>query len=248
MTPRWIVSRLLLSLVLVACDQGSAPANAPKGSPPDTIAIAGGDVTEGFAFGVLRTIRHVDAFKIATEPVTAADFAKCQAAGACGAPKQDCLGADAGTEPFASPRSPALCVGDDEAKKYCEWTGGRLPTLLEWLDAARGPSIARFPWGDLPPTCDQHPLGGTPIKPCTPPSVLEVGGHAAGASKSGMRDVLLAPGELVATDADSIFAACATRYPACVVTGTSPGAIETVEAVRRAPVSTKYAFHCAYPK
>jgi formylglycine-generating enzyme required for sulfatase activity len=56
---------------------------------------------------------------------------------------------------------PVAFVRWDEAKAYCEWAGGRLPTEAEREKATRGTDGRTFPWGSEPPSDERAVYGRT---------------------------------------------------------------------------------------
>ena len=268
--------------VFLGCQSESKPAAATTSQAIELVTVGARTMQSGFATGKLRRSRELASYKIAKHPVTWGQFDACVSAGACAAPDGSACGADAYT-PYAkytAPKydahdgqAPAVCVGESQAEAFCRFAGGRLPTVDEWLLASRGDAPRRFSWGDDVSACEQHPLAGpmlqgrqipdalptdSPLPTCAPHefdgSELHVGTHAPGASPLGLEDVLLAPGELLAADAESAFNACGTAGSHCVVYGLEPGAIDSVEPFYQAPSAEgatlktmaghAYAFRC----
>lgn len=115
------------------------------------------------------TTRDVGAFRIETTEVTVAEYKACVDAGACEAVYQR-VG-----DPY-----PAIGMRLEDARAYCEWKGGSVPTEAEWLMAA-GPGA--MPWGDHPATCNRAVALG-----CAN-DVQPVGRRPAGASPFGLQDL-----------------------------------------------------------
>jgi formylglycine-generating enzyme len=74
--------------------------------------------------------------------ITVAEYGRCVARGRC-AP----AGFEAGTARFQRPSFPVTLVTFDDARRYCAYRGGRLPSEAEFERAARGAARRVYPWG-----------------------------------------------------------------------------------------------------
>jgi formylglycine-generating enzyme required for sulfatase activity len=135
---------------------------------------------------------RVVGFWMARTEVTVAAYARCVAAGRC-AP----AGFEGGGLRFAQPELPVTFVSFDDARRYCAFRGGRLPTEAEFERAARGAPRRAYPWGksfngklanhgrlgvDAGDASDGYaelsPVGSFPDG-ATPEGILDLAGNAA---------------------------------------------------------------------
>ncbi len=141
------------ALCCLALGGAAAPAGAGETGRPapgdggiEWVTIPGGSFMMG-ADDVRATPRHevrVKTFQMAKTPVTAGQYKKCVEAGACVKPAIDSPGND----------YPVIGVDWEQAKRFSEWAGGRLPTESEWEYAARGAGKDwKYPWGNEEATC-----------------------------------------------------------------------------------------------
>jgi hypothetical protein len=251
---------ILVSLVILGCDSSSAapppPLRAPDDAIPIAVEVAGVQAEMGFALERLRWHTTVEPFSITKHPITWRQYDQCVSAGACDGSiikTHACKSLDGSMPAGVEPDSPRVCVSSDQAARYCAWVGGALPAPEQWFLAARGQAPARYPWGEAALSCERHWLAavrprstlcegdlGTPV----------VGRHPAGASPSGIEDVLSVWAEYVGASSSGRWAACSAGNN-CVVASATPGSIDRIRnAVPRQPSDQDYsvpaAFRCAW--
>lgn len=96
---------------------------------------------------------RLDEYWIDETEVTVGAYGNCVRAGRCTEPDTggSCNWGDEGEAVRGN--HPVNCVDRDQASKYCEWAGKRLPSQEEWEKAARGEDGRKYPWGNEPATC-----------------------------------------------------------------------------------------------
>jgi formylglycine-generating enzyme required for sulfatase activity len=108
-----------------------------------------------------QRIVYLRAFWIDRYEVTNAMYARCVRDGVCPPPQMP--GSKTRAAYFDEPgyeNYPVIYVSWEEARKYCEWAGRRLPTEAEWEKASRGVEGQIYPWGDQPPVGNLANFGG----------------------------------------------------------------------------------------
>lgn len=118
------------------------------------------------ARGLLARERDLPAYAIDVTEVSVADYAELVAAGGAPPPERcenalanwpECVSqvsltgwSAAGDPPLDRGDEPVTCVTREQAEAYCAFRGGRLPTVAEWMKAARGPLPSRrhVPWSE----------------------------------------------------------------------------------------------------
>ncbi len=145
-----------------------------------------------FASEVPLHREKVAGFWMSRTEVTVADYARCRARGRC-AP----AGYEGGAQRFERSTLPVTLVSYDDARNYCAFRSGRLPTEAEFERAARGAARRTYPWGKsfnaslvnhgrlgVDPTdpsdgfAELAPVGSFPGG-ATPEGILDLAGNAA---------------------------------------------------------------------
>ncbi len=128
--------------------------------------------------------RNVAAFSIDRTEVTRGQYAACVAARRCSKPP----GAELDTDIAV----PVTNVSWHDARAFCAWAGGRLPSEEQWEKAARGSDGREFPWG-AGADCRKANWGNFdgegPCRSINPGRPTPVASRPEGASPYGVMDL-----------------------------------------------------------
>jgi formylglycine-generating enzyme required for sulfatase activity/predicted Ser/Thr protein kinase len=124
---------------------------------------------------------YLDAFYIDIYEVTNEMYANCVAARVCTNPSETkswTRDSYYGNPQFV--QFPVIFVSWNDAVKFCEWRGVRLPTEAEWEKAAQGGLEGKkYPWGDQDPVCTKGAVNGAQSGSCSPRDTVQVGSFTA---------------------------------------------------------------------
>ena len=93
--------------------------------------------------------------------ITVAMYKACVEAGRC-KPAEKCTWETPNWGKSGVDDHPVNCIDWEEARGFCAWAGGRLPSEAEWEYAASGGEGRKYPWGEAEATCDRAVMRGCP--------------------------------------------------------------------------------------
>jgi len=135
----------------------------------------------------------VSTFELTKTEVTVTQYGECVVAGACSKPAttktcaKDYFGNWGAT---GHENDPVNCVNWSQAKAFCTWIGGRLPSESEWEYAAsNGSAKNKYPWGDEKATCDYAVMDDFDGRGCGTERTWAVCSKTAGNTSHGLCDM-----------------------------------------------------------
>ena len=138
-----------------------------------------------FANEMPQHLVYLDAFYIGETEITNDQYRACVNAGYC-SPPDSASGRYPPSQYYnvsSYANYPVVWVSWYDARDYCTWADGRLPTEAEWEKAARSSDGRLFPWGnDFDPSKTNTQEGGGDV-------LRPVGQYPAGASPYGLLDM-----------------------------------------------------------
>jgi|HubBroStandDraft_6_1064221.scaffolds.fasta_scaffold98957_2 formylglycine-generating enzyme required for sulfatase activity len=208
---------LLIAAGLMAAPKEATPQRtAGKGAAPavrtdptsglELVRLAAGtfhfgcEPGDGDCSGDERPGRRVDvgSMWIGKTEATVHAYARCVADGACTEPN---VGGACNWAARDRDDHPVNCVDWDQATRFCQHMGGRLPTAEEWEYAAKGGESRIYPWGNDAPTDRRANFADAQYKKKYPRSFdipgqddgwiesAPVGTFPEGATKQGLLDM-----------------------------------------------------------
>ena len=180
--------------ILPAVSDAASRIDKQLGILPRFRAIPAGVYPQGVATGEEdaepRTMVTLPDFYMDRTEVPVLTYAVCVLNGACTPPAAF---ADDRYCTWGMPEAmmkPANCLSWKQARDYCAFRGGRLPSEAEWEAAARGQDERTYPWGDSAPDCGHAVFsprnGATPSDGCGLDSVWDTGSLPRGAGPFGI--------------------------------------------------------------
>lgn len=143
------------------------PQEEPTNCPEGMVLIPAGTFTmgdESVGATPLHTVT-LRAFCIDRTEVTVAQYRQCPS-GRCSAP--NAYVNTRGNSNFfcnwgrpGADEHPVNCVDWNQARAWCQWRGGDLPTEDQWEYAARGTAARPYPWGPEAPSGERTNLCGS---------------------------------------------------------------------------------------